>query len=302
MWNELVIEFIDRRGGDWNEKTLRWYRRRLNVFVAWAETQALAPEQLDAAELLRFRGHMKRLNFKWTTRRGTLTALKTLVRWLYRHKRLSHNPFDDPDYRPLPRERQVKPMISLSHAQRMIRAAEKDGSTAGSRDAAIMRLLLTAGLRRAEVARLAMKDINFEARAMVVAGKFGHQRAAPLRVTTHEALKRWLAVRPQTADPALFVSLVADKRGLYHGLAANAINNLLIRWRDAAGLPPISVSSHKWRRRFATELAKAGNPFALQDLMGHSDISTTNEYVINDADTLRGLIDEYGPDIDDPPD
>jgi site-specific recombinase XerC len=297
-WTQLVHEFFEHQGGDWADKTAQWYAARLKVFIAFAESSGLAAGQLTAADLNRFNGYLRRAGLAFGTRQGTRTALKAFVRWRCRRFRLA-NPFDDPDYKRPRKERRVREMISLNHAQRMIRAAEKSNSLMGQRDAAIMRLLLTAGLRREEIIRLELGYLDLDSRELKVVGKFGHQRLVSLRVTTPTALKRWLAKRPETEGKSLFVTLYG--RNPYRRLWPNAINDLLIRWRDAAGLPKISVSPHKWRRRFATELAKGQNPFALQLLLGHSDITTTNDYVISQPDTLRDLIDQYGPDVDDEP-
>lgn len=298
-WHDLIQQFADHQGGDWDEKTLNWYLARLKVFVTFSEAHDVTPANLTAADLNRFNGYMKRQELKYSTRTGTLTALKALLRWLYRHKHLAFNPFDDPDYKLPRKERQVREAVSLSHAQRMIREAEKDKSLIGIRDAAIMRLLLTTGLRREEVTDLRWNSIDLDTGELKIIGKFDHQRPAYLRITTLNAVKRWLAVRPVTKDPALFISLQANKSAgkIYGQLRPSALNEVLAKWRDRAGLPGVSVSPHKWRRRFATEMAKGKNPFGLQFLMGHSDIATTNGYVINEPTTLRQLLDEFGPDV-----
>ena len=82
-------------------------------------------------------------------------------------------------------------------------------------------------------------------------------------------------------------------------MSPGSVNYLLDKWRNRAGLTAVSVSPHKWRHRFATEMAKSKGPFRLQLLMGHEDIETTNGYVESQPDILRELVMRYAPDIPD---
>ena len=179
----------------------------------------------------------------------------------------------------------------------MIEAAEADGSVIALRDAAIMRLLLTTGMRGEEITMLKLDSIDFETGEILIEGKFDNQRPGFLRPTTLAAVNLWLEKRPHTFDRALFVGLHPSRRGIHHELRPNAVNEILLKWRDQTGLPKVSVSPHKWRHRFATELARGQNPFALQDLLGHADIATSAAYVHSSLEVRRCLMMSYGPDV-----
>lgn len=298
LWETLVAEFMVTKEARRDRQTIDWYRARLKHWIEFAVEHKLQPRAVKSLELDKFFGQLKREGYKYNTRQGTLTALKAFFNWLlYKKRAINLDPFVE--FEPLTKERSVTSPIPLAFAYRMIREAELDVSPYGVRDAAIMRFLLTTGARREEVARLRLGEVSLEATPYaLLKGKFNHRRVAPLRPTTVTALRRWLMTRPSTADQALFVSLAPDPYGLiYHELRPTALNEIMIKWRKRAGLPKQSVSPHKWRHRFATELKRAGDPFSLQVLMGHMDIATTMQYVHPSPEDLLNLVLQFGPDL-----
>lgn len=295
-WETLVTEFVATKEARKDKQTTAWYRTRLRHFTRFAAGRRLKPKGVRTADLDVFFGEQKAAGYKYKTRLGTLTALKAFFKWLVRRRLIKRDPFAE--FEPLPKERDVIEPISLSHAYKMIKAAEAEGSLDGKRDAAMMRLLLTTGARRIEVVRLTLEDVSLLDGGLIkLWGKFDHRRWAFLKPTTLAALREWLAVRPETESQALFVSLGPYGRGPYETLQPGAVNDLLVKWRERARLPRASVSPHKWRHRFATELARAKDPFALKDLMGHSDLATTDGYVHSHPDVLRDLVLKYAPDV-----
>jgi len=216
-------------------------------------------------------------------------------------KLIKKNPFNDRDSG-LKRPRKTKKVvhdIPLGYIRRMIEAAEAEDTVMNRRDVAIMRLLATTGMRREEVIRLSLKELDLErGEVRVIRGKGDNERLGFLKAETVKALQRWLEMRPKTDSQAVFISLQANKKGLHRELNPDAINDVVKKWQDQAGLPEISMSPHKWRHTFATELAKAKNPFGLQALLGHSDIKTTSIYVHCDREVLYQMVREFGPEID----
>ncbi|MCB0156140.1 MAG: tyrosine-type recombinase/integrase, partial [Anaerolineae bacterium] len=156
-------------------------------------------------------------------------------------------------------------------------------------------VLATTGMRREEIVKLRFDQIDLECKTIRIRGKGEHERPAFIRDDALVALEDWLEVRPETEATTVFVGMKASKKGTHHPLRPDAVNDLLIKWRDVATLPNISVSPHKWRHTFATYAAKAGNPFALQILMGHTDMKTTRIYVHPDGDELRRVALDFVP-------
>lgn len=301
-WMKLVRRFIHETRARSDVKTEEWYRARLKWFVRFAAERKLKPGNVATWDLDRFFTHLIEEGLKFKTRKGTLTAAKAFFGWLYRDKerrrkfKLKKDPFGD--FKPLKEETDDVEPIPLPYAYQMIRAAEADKSLAGIRDAAIMRLLLTTGARREEVAMLKLENVNLVTNQIKLVGKYNKARPSFLKPTTREALERWLDHRPKTTDEALFVTLQkGGRQEPFCEMRPGAINHLLMKWRNRAGLPPVSVSPHKWRHLFATEMARGQDPFRLQLLMGHEDISTTSDYVHNQPEILRELVMKYAPDV-----
>lgn len=293
-WKKLTHGFIQSKAARRQPETVEWYEDRLNHWLAFVGERKLKPKKVTVIHLDGFFAQMKAAGYKYNTRQGTATALGAFFRWLHKFGHIKRNPFDD--FEPLDKERDVKEPIPLSFAQAMIRSAEAHNSIYGIRDAAIMRLLLTTGARREEVVVLPLADLDMTGSQVILTGKFNHRRQGYLKASARTALEYWLEYRPRTLDKAVFVSLHPSRKGIYHQMEPEAINDLLIKWRDIAGLPQVSVSSHKWRRRFATDVARAKNPFGLQYLLGHTDLSITSGYVFNSSIELRELVERFAPD------
>jgi len=153
-----------------------------------------------------------------------------------------------------------------------------DPSSAGARDAAIVAVLYSCGLRRAELVGLDLADWDGEACEITVRnGKRGKERIVPVVNGTVDALEDWLAVRGAEEGP-LFVAI--RKGGhIQHGqaLTTEAIWHMLKRRAKSAGVT--RLSPHDFRRSFITDLWAIGaNPVAIQKLAGHANIDTTARY------------------------
>lgn len=295
-WNRLVEEFLESKAARRDDKTVDWYRARLAHLLRFVAERDLNPRQVTAAELDLFLGRLKRQKLAASTRKGTLIGVSAFFTFLRDRRYIKSNPFDG--FEPVARERTVVEPLDLSTAYRMIHAAEMDRSPYGVRDAAMMRLLLSTGARREELTTLRLDCLFLEANQLIIRGKFDHERLAFLLPATRLALERWLAARPACEALTVFVTLHPDPSGIHHEMRPDAINDLLVKWRTRAGLPKRSVSPHHWRHLFATELGRSKNPFALQVLLGHADISTTSGYVHANPATLADLVQRYAPDVD----
>lgn len=289
-FNQLINRFINEQP-DWHRRTSNYYQVRLTRLAKFmAERGLTEPDQVDAEALNCFFGSLRRAGYAWSTRNGAYTAARAFFIWLTRRKIIANNPFADPNSG-LKRPRKVRTaikLISQTHIKAIINAARAQKSLFACRDLAIMLLLATTGMRREEIVTLTINDIDMAEMKINITGKGGHQRGGYLSDETRQAIEDWLQRRPVSKYNTVFVSLHPSKQGKFHSLNPNAINDILTRWRNHAGLPPISVSPHKWRHAFATQVAaKAKNPFALQILLGHTDIKTTSIYVHPDDDELR---------------
>lgn len=155
-------------------------------------------------------------------------------------------------------------------------ACDRDSSPAGARDGAMLALLRVLGLRRAEVAGLALDDYNPTASTLRVLGKRNKQRELPVTIGAADRLAEWLAIRGPEPGP-LFCAINKAGRITLAGLSGDVVFDVLERRALEAGV--VDVSPHDLRRTFAGDLLDSGVDIAtVQRLMGHSTISTTARY------------------------
>jgi len=186
-------------------------------------------------------------------------------------------------------------------------------TTIGIRDRAILELLARAGLRRSELARLTLADIQERGRQpdarrrtavaprrgdqtpleVVVRGsKRGRTRSVPLHAEAHDALRRWYAARPTAAGTdALFVSLRARRSAVPEAISASAVGDIVTTHATAAGVRDDRRTAHALRHTFCTMLAEHGVALeVIRALAGHIDVRTTQIYVdVTDQRKAEGI-------------
>ena len=186
--------------------------------------------------------------------------------------------------------------------QRLPRAIERDtlnalldqpadpDDTLALRDQAIAELLYGSGLRLAELASLNLNDVYLDAGWLNVRGKGNKQRQVPLTQSSAALLRQWLAQRPaQPHETALFTT----QRGTR--LGSRQIAKRLDNWAQQHGSPQ-HISPHMLRHSFAGHLLQASRDIrAVQDLLGHASLSSTQIYTKLDFDHLATVYDETHP-------
>jgi integrase/recombinase XerD len=188
--------------------------------------------------------------------------------------------------RPLPK------LLSLEEVVRLIAAGLGEGGGEGLRLACLIELLYASGLRVSELVALPLSAVIRDPAFIIVRGKGGKERLAPLSGPARTALKAYLEVRPSflpkgdKSNPALFPS-----RGAGGRLTARRVAQMLDQAALAAGLDPAKVSPHVLRHAFATHLLEGGADLrTVQTLLGHADISTTQIYTHVASDRLSALV------------
>lgn len=200
---------------------------------------------------------------------------------------------DDPSQGlPRPAMRRPLPKI-LTHAQVEALFSQAEEEAASEESAAVrlltlLELLYGSGLRATELVSLPLSAVPRDAPLLTVTGKGGATRLVPVSGRARTALARWLELR-EAGSPWLFPS-----RGAH--LSRVRLFQLLKALAVRAGLPPDKLSPHVLRHAFATHLLEGGADLrALQMLLGHADISTTQIYTHVDAERLVRLVNERHP-------
>jgi len=157
-------------------------------------------------------------------------------------------------------------------------ACARDNSFAGTRDAAIIALLYSCGLRRAELCELELSDYDPETGALVVRGKRNKERTAYVTNGARSALEDWLVIRG-AEQGALFCPVAQGGQGrvIVRKMYPEAVFNMLVKRAAEAGVN--DVSPHDFRRTFVSDLLDLGADISVvQKLAGHANVTTTARY------------------------
>ena len=269
--------------------TVSNYRRDLRVLTGFLHEQGLDDwRRLDTHQLRAFaaREHRRGLDGRSIQRR--LSAARGLFEFLIREGRLTHNPARD--IRAPKSPRRLPKALDVDQMERLLQAGED--TPLERRDQAMLELIYSSGLRLAELVGLDCGHLDLRDALVSVTGKGNRSRVLPVGRQARTALARWLEVRAELAgidEPALFVS----RRGTR--LTPRSIQQRLEQRARARGLPG-RVHPHMLRHAFASHLLESsGDLRAVQELLGHADISTTQIYTHLDFQHLAEVYDQAHP-------
>ncbi|PZU56946.1 MAG: recombinase XerD [Brevundimonas sp.] len=276
---------------DASPHTLAAYARDL----ADAETATGGLMQADAEGLETWFADLSRRGLS----AATAARRRSAVRQFYRFALAEGWRGDDPSRRlDAPRQGRALPkVLSRDEIDRLLQAAARKDAAAGLRLVALVELAYASGLRVSELLALRVEAVRRDPAYLIVRGKGGKERLAPLNGAAREAVKAWLAARdekrkPETPDsPWLFPSSGRTGR-----LTPRRFAQLLDEAALAAGLDPARVSPHVLRHAFATHLLEGGADLrVVQTLLGHADIATTQIYTHVATDRLTQVVRQNHP-------
>lgn len=284
----LIERFLDALWAEHGlaRQTLDSYRRDLQGLARWRDDANGGLVAADRSMLFDY--------FAWRTRHGysqrsnarLLSALRALYGWLLRRGERSDDPSALLEPPKLPRS--LPKALSESQIEALLDAPDCDAAT-GLRDRAMLELMYATGLRVSELVGLPATAVNLRQGTVRVTGKGSKERLVPMGEEAQHWLQRYL----DTAHPVL-----AGKRpsaALFVGPEGAALSRqqfwvLVKRHAVVAGIDPARVSPHGLRHSFATHLLNHGADLrALQMLLGHSSLSTTQIYTLVAREKLKRL-------------
>ncbi len=290
----LIDRFCDRL---WledglSQNTLAAYRRDLSAFSAWlkeARSRELVqaePSDIDAYLAHRFATHAKpRTAARYTA------SLRRFFRFLARENLIARDPTQFLDTPKLPRP--LPKVLSEADVETLLAAPDTD-TVAGLRDRAMIETLYATGLRVSELVGLKVLNLDLNAAVLRVTGKGGKDRLVPLGEEALYWLSRYLKEsRPSMLNGKRCAEVFVTARG--SGMTRQAFWYLLKRRAQKAGLHK-PLSPHTLRHAFATHLLAHGADLrAVQMLLGHADISTTQIYTHVARERLKQLHSRHHP-------
>ncbi len=279
--------------------TVRAYRGDLDRFLEFLSRDFLAcpasevnPEDVDVLAVRSFLASLTRAGLSKKTQGRILAAVRSLFRFACREGRLANNPAERVR---APKQAKTLPRhLRPGEIENLLESA--DGKEAlALRDRAILELLYAAGLRVSELVGLDWQEVDLDSRTVRVLGKGGKERMVPFGKPAAEALRAWFAawegVRGMAAgvDEPVFLNHQGGR------LSARSVRRVLDRYVDRVALAS-GVHPHTLRHTFATHLLEGGADLrSIQELLGHSSLSTTQKYTHVDIERLLAIYREAHP-------
>jgi site-specific recombinase XerD len=269
------------------EKTRRAYTIDNGQFAAWASRHQLAPGEIEIRALRRYAASLSQAGHAPSTVARKLAALRSLFRVLVEQDVRGDNPADllSAPKRPQRLPRVLGPTEVAALLDRI-----PAGTPLQLRDRALFELAYASGLRAEELVSLQLESIDFDAETVRVEGKGGRTRLVPAGEHALQAIERYLAkARPALTDQESGRALFLSKSG--RRLGTSDVRRRLRSWARLAAVQAPALAQahpHALRHSFATHLLEGGADLrAIQELLGHATISTTQVYTRVESARLR---------------
>jgi site-specific recombinase XerD len=264
-------------------KTITAYRRDLTQFSRWCLTIEPDPLAIGHRDVRRYAAYLSSTGCAPSTVARKLAAIRRLYGFLLRTGRVSQNPADLVS---APKAATRLPRVLTSEQMSEILESAPARTPLELRDRAMIELAYSCGLRSEEVISLSLGTIDFDSEQLDVVGKGSRHRRLPVGEPAQRAVEQYLTRGRPTlvTDPgetALFISRNGRRLS-----PSDVSRRLSARVRDAAAAS--GISPHALRHSFATHLLEGGADLrTIQELLGHSSISTTQVYTHLDSARLR---------------
>ena len=283
--------------------TLDAYRRDLACFAAYLAPSRVALAEAGAVQIRGFLAAQRQSGVSARTAARRLSCLRQFYRFLLTDGRREDDPTGPVDSPALPRT--LPGVLTEEEVERLLAAAcpeEEKAETSTKREAdgrrlrAMIELLYGSGLRVSELVSLPLHAVSAETRTLLVRGKGGKERLVPLGAQARRALDAYLAVRDRHLAEGVPSRWLFPSRGASGHLTRHRLAQLLKALAQAAGIEPARVSPHALRHAFASHLLAHGADLrAVQKMLGHADIATTEIYTHILDERLKSLVQEGHP-------
>ena len=308
--NELVTGYLQMLAGERGASahTLRAYERELRNFAAWAAELdgQLSVDRIEHTHIRSYLGTLYERGLSKASAARALAAIRSWFKWLARTGRIEQNAAALVSTPRLPKHLPRVP--SIEQMNRVVDSVGEDAASWPARDRAILEMLYGCGIRNAELTGLNLNDIHWANEAVLVRGKGQKQRYVPLGDAAAEALRAYLAERSavlaaagpasKAATPALFLNLQLrglNKAGREARLTTRSVGRIVKRIAILRGLSA-DVHPHTLRHAFGTHLLEEGADLrAIQELLGHERLSTTQRYTQLTTAQLTQVYDRTHP-------
>ncbi|UWR65963.1 site-specific tyrosine recombinase XerD [Phaeobacter inhibens] len=300
---QWIATFLDAQAADLGaaRNTLLAYGRDLKDVASWLGHKNLGFGSASRDDIEAYLIACDAEGLARATRARRLSAIKQIYRFAFDEGWRSDNPaiqIKGPG-----RQKALPKTLEVIEVDRLLDAARQSGRNLSDRlrNTCMMELLYATGMRVSELVGLPVAAARGDPRMLLVLGKGGKERMVPLSPPARDALATWLTTRDAAEEAAVAKGAAPSRflfpsRGKSGHLTRHRFYLLIKEFAVAGGLPPEAVSPHTLRHAFATHLLTNGADLrAIQALLGHADIATTEIYThVLDA-RLSELVLEHHP-------
>ena len=279
-----------------SEHTISAYQRDLTDFFHFCEVKKLQLQDIEASDLREYLAErVERDQLSSSSLQRHLTSIRQFMKWAEQGQYLVQNPSEDFKLKRQPRP--LPGMIDIETINQILdqTAPEKIlDQQLWLRDKAMLELLYSSGLRLAELQGLSFKDIDFNRMLLRITGKGNKTRIVPFGQKAKDSLLLWMSVyRIWQGDLRADFSIFISKKG--QTLTPRQIENRVKYQAQRAGVN-VDLHPHLLRHCFASHMLSAsGDLRSVQEMLGHSNLSTTQIYTHVDFDQLAKVYDQSHP-------
>ncbi len=296
-----IATFLDARAAELGaaQNTRLAYGRDLLDFARWLRRRNKDLDSCAMADIEAYLVDCEHRGLARTTRARRLSAIRQLFRFAFDEGWRPDNPalrIAGPG-----RDRRLPQTLTQQQVSRLLEAAGRTGRGPAetARDRCLLELLYATGMRVSELVGLPVAAARGDPRLLLIRGKGDKERLVPLTGAARGALAAWLALRDEAEEAAGArpgSAFLFPSRGRQGHLTRHWFYNRLKTIALAAGIDPGAVTPHRLRHAFATHLLENGADLrAIQTLLGHADLSTTEIYTHVLEARLRELVLKHHP-------
>lgn len=265
------------------------YAADLAGLASFLEREAIALGEVDPASVSAWLLELSRRGLSARSQARHLSAVRGLFKWLLSEREIKRDPTElvDP-----PKLLRKLPSVLTREEVAALLAMPGAADRRARRDSAMLYTMYAAGLRVSELVTMQLGDLNLESGFVQVLGKGDKRRVVPLGAPARKRIEAWLADRGAWARPTESALFVTSRGG---PMTRQGFWKLIKRYAAAAGIMK-AISPHKLRHSFATHLLLGGADLrAVQTMLGHADIGTTQIYTHVTGDHLGRMHERYHP-------
>lgn len=268
--------------------TAQTYCFAVDIFLNWLKSENIQLSSLEMSDLIKYLVWRQTQGMDSLTVAKDISSLRSFGTYLTRNQIWKENlalQLDRPKA-----EKALPKVLSVEEVDALLNCIDVS-TDLGIRDRSLFELIYSCGLRISEVSNLLLQNLHLKERIIWVTGKGNKERLVPFGREAEFWLKKWLEVRPKFVGSKVVPTIYVNYQG-----KPFSRKGIWKRFQELEVLSGVNSKVHTLRHSFATHMLSGGADLrSVQELLGHSDLSTTQIYTHIDADDLKDYHKEYFP-------